>query len=133
MASSSLSSSPLLIAASVFGTIFVGFGINAIFKPASAISFFELGLPLTASADSKTVEALLVVYGIRDIFMGLAIYATAYFRNRNALGWILLSSSAVAFGDGVVCRLYSGTGEWNHWGYAPAILGVGLGLLFQKA
>jgi hypothetical protein len=75
----------------------------------------------------------LVVYGIRDIFMGLAIYATTYFRNRTALGWILLSASAVAFGDGVVCRMYSGTGEWGHWGYAPAVLGVGLGLLFRKA
>lgn len=67
--------------------------------------------------------------------MGLAIYAAAYFgdgnrdRNNKALGWILIAGSGVAFVDGAVCRVKVGNGEWNHWGYAPVLAAVGVGLL----
>jgi len=69
----------------------------------------------------------MIVYGARDIFMGLALYAAAYTGNRKTLGWITLAGSAVAFVDGVVCW-QAGKGEWNHWGYAPMLTVVG-GLL----
>jgi hypothetical protein len=128
MATSSFSQSPsLCIAASVFATIFVGFGINAILRPLNALEFFEFEAPASAS-DKKLVDNLMVIYGARDIFMGLAIYSTAYFGNRKALGWILIAASAVAFVDGAVCRA-QGKGEWNHWGYAPMLTAVGSVLL----
>lgn len=66
-----LSTSPALrILATVLGTVPIGFGINAFLNPWSALSFFELALPAT---DSNVAEALLIVYGARDIFMGLAV------------------------------------------------------------
>ena len=61
--------------------------------------------------------------------MGLAIYSAAYFGNRKTLGWILIAGSGVAFVDGAVCRAQIGRGEWNHWGYAPALAAVGIVLL----
>ncbi|KAF8951613.1 hypothetical protein BDZ97DRAFT_1601123, partial [Flammula alnicola] len=127
MATSSFSQSPsLLIAASVF----VGFGINAILRPRHALKFFEFEAPASVS-DKKLVDGLMVIYGARDIFMGLAIYSTAYFGDRKSLGWILIAGSGVAFVhvDGAVCRAQVGKGEWNHWSYAPILTAVGSVLL----
>ncbi|GLB39384.1 putative protein with domain of unknown function (DUF4267) [Lyophyllum shimeji] len=125
MATSRLSqSSFLVLAATVFATIFVGFGVNAILRPENALEFFEFQPPAAAS-DKKVVDGLMVVYGARDIFMGLAMYSAAYFGNRKSLGWILIAGSAVAFVDGAVCRVYVGKGEWNHWSYAPMLTAVG--------
>lgn len=122
-----MSTSPVssLIAATL-GTISVSFGINAILRPEHALSFFEFDYP-TIEAQQNLVNNLLIVYGIRDIFMGFAIYATAWCGSRRALGWIILAMGAVAVGDGVVCWR-NGHGEWNHWGYAP-LAGV-VGALF---
>lgn len=128
MATSSFSQSPSLrIAASVFATIFIGFGINAIIRPGNALKFFEFEAPASI-LDKKLVDNLMVIYGARDIFMGLAIYSAAYFGDRKTLGWILLAGSGVAFVDGGVCWA-QGKGEWNHWGYAPMLTAVGSMLL----
>ena len=128
MATTRLSqSSALRIAATVFGTIFVGFGVNAILRPDHALTFFHF-TPPTAPADKSIVDSLMVVYGARDIFMGLAIYAAAFFGDRKTLGWILISGSAVAFVDGAVCKSH-GQGEWDHWGYAPVLTVIGSLLL----
>jgi hypothetical protein len=117
-----LSHSPYVrLAASAFATIFLGFGINAMLRPDHGLTFFEFEPPTT---DKQLVKDLMVVYGARDIFMGLAIYSAAYFANSKALGWIMVAGSAVAFVDGAV--VYSspvGQGAMNHWGYAP-ILGL---------
>jgi Domain of unknown function (DUF4267) len=129
MAPSSLSQSlSLRIAASAFATIFVGFGINAILRPQEALVFFEFEVPASA-LDKKVVDGLMVIYGARDIFMGLAIYLAAYFGDHKSLGWILIAASGVALVDGAVCRVQVGKGEWNHWGYAPVLTVVGSLLL----
>ena len=120
-------SSFLRIAASAIATIFLGFGVNAILRPNHALTFFEWEAPAAAS-DKDLVDNLMIVYGVRDIFMGLAMYSTAYFGNRKALGWILIAGSGVAFADGAVCW-NQGEGEWNHWSYAPMLTVVGSLLL----
>lgn len=128
MATSSLSQSPSLrIAASIFATIFIGFGVNAVMRPENALEFFEFEAPASAS-DKRLVGSLMIIYGARDIFMGLAIYSAAYFGDRKALGWILIAGSGVAFVDGAVCRTH-GKGEWNHWSYAPMLTAIGSILL----
>ncbi|KAL1954527.1 hypothetical protein VTO42DRAFT_1087 [Malbranchea cinnamomea] len=120
-------SSALQLAANVFGTIFVGFGINAVVRPDNALMFFEFAPP-RAPQDKEMVDSLMAVYGVRDIFMGLAIYAAAWVGTRRSLGWTLIAASGVAFADGLVCWAH-GKGEWNHWGYAPVIAVVGTLLL----
>ncbi|KAK2882665.1 hypothetical protein FQN49_000139 [Arthroderma sp. PD_2] len=114
---------PVLVAATFFGTIGVGFGINAILRPEHALSFFELAPPTLAS-EQTLFKSLMAVYGVRDIFMGLAIYVAAFTGERKTLGWILLAMSGVAFADGAVCAV-NGAGKWNHWGYAPVVAAVG--------
>ncbi|KAH8664657.1 hypothetical protein BX600DRAFT_302368 [Xylariales sp. PMI_506] len=125
-----LSHTPALhYAANAFATIFIGFGINALIRPAHALSFFELQVSASASpADRNLVDSLLAVYGVRDIFMGLAIYAASVLGTNESLGWTLLAASGIAFADGVVCWS-NGKGQWNHWGYAPMIMAVGTVLL----
>ncbi|KAL3138781.1 hypothetical protein ABBQ32_005624 [Trebouxia sp. C0010 RCD-2024] len=124
-----ISQSPYLrIAAIVFATIFLGFGINGISRPRSAFEVFEFKIP-ASTADQQLVDSLMVLYGVRDVFMGLAIYAVAWFGTRKSLGLILVAASGVAFVDGAVCRAQIGRGEWNHWGYAPALTVVGAMLL----
>lgn len=127
-------SSSLLLAARVFGTIFIGFGINAILRPESALAPFELDVPIVAR---ELVDKLMVIYGVRDIFMGVAMWAAATASagtgnrgeyGRKTLGWIVVAGSGVAFVDGAVCRS-GGKGEWNHWGYAPLLTIVGALLL----
>ncbi|PVH71800.1 hypothetical protein DL98DRAFT_503169, partial [Cadophora sp. DSE1049] len=130
-----LSHSPsLLIAANIFATILLSFGLNAIFRPLSALSFFEL-YPSTISSTHETtlINALMVVYGIRDVFMGVAIYVAAYYAKasvggRKVLGTMLTAGSVVAFIDGAVCKWIVGEGEWGHWGYAP-VMGIVGGVL----
>jgi hypothetical protein len=42
----------------------------------------------------------MVIYGARDIFVGLALYSAAYFGTRKSLGWVPTAGSGVAFVDG---------------------------------
>lgn len=69
-----------------------------------------------------------VLDGVRDIFMGIAIYSAALFGTKKSLAWTLIAASGVAFADGAVCFSF-GNGHWNHWGYAPIITAVGSLLL----
>ena len=124
-----LSNHPTLpLAATIFATIFVGFGFNAIYRPDHALSFFEFSAPLLP-ADKAMVESLMVVYGIRDIFIGVSIYAASFFGNKKTLGSILIAGSAVAFVDGFACKAQGNGVEWNHWGYAPMLTAVGVVLM----
>ncbi|KAK3688834.1 hypothetical protein B0T22DRAFT_512669 [Podospora appendiculata] len=117
----------LKFGALAIATIFVAFGTNAIVRPANALTFFEPFSAPTDATDAQTVAGLLAVYGARDIFMGVAIYAAAFLGTARSLGCTLLAASAVAGFDGFVCYTRGG-GHWSHWGYAP-IVGVLGGLL----
>lgn len=119
----------LRLIAGVFGTIGIGFGINALCNPQSAVSFFELDYPSTYSPHQTLIDTLLAAYAVRDIFMGIAIYAAAYFGTKKTLGVITLAMGGVAAADGVICKVIVGQGEWNHWGYAPMAGLVGLALM----
>ncbi|CAG8027625.1 unnamed protein product [Penicillium nalgiovense] len=117
----------LRLAATAIATTSVGFGVNAILRPDHALTFFEFHPP-TSVLDKQMVDSLMAIYGVRDIFMGAAIYAASYFGTRSTLGWILIAASGVAFADGFVCWTH-GQGHWNHWGYAPMIAVAGSLLL----
>ena len=111
------------------GAIPIGFGINLLLRPAHGLSFFEIPFPSSTSADFVTVAALTQAYAVRDIFMGVAIFAAAAHGARRSLGWILLATAAVGVADGVVCLNFGTGAEMNHFSYAPIIALLGLGLL----
>lgn len=108
-------SSTVRMTATALATMFIGFGINAIFNPDGALAIFELPSP---PADRVLVDSLMAVYGIRNIFIGFAVYAASFLGTSRSLGWTLIGASAVAFGDGAICWTH-GHGQWGHWQYAP--------------
>ncbi|BGP51724.1 hypothetical protein JCM10450v2_007674 [Rhodotorula kratochvilovae] len=109
-------------------TLFLGFGLNALLRPAHALSFFALSLPSDPSA-SRAVHALVLAYGARDIFIGAAMHAAALLGGRRALGWTTLAAAGVAGADGVACVVAQTGAQWQHWGYAPGVALAGLALL----
>lgn len=77
-------SSSLLIATNIFAAIFIGFGINAIVRPESEIEFFEFQC-MASKADKNLIDGLMVAFGVRGIFIGVAIYCAAFFENRKSV------------------------------------------------
>lgn len=65
----------------------------------------------------------MVLYGAKDIFMAVAIFASTWFGTRKSAGSILMAGAACAGVDGWVVKRQAGTGEWNHWGYG-GVMGV---------
>ncbi|KAL2809152.1 hypothetical protein BJX63DRAFT_406708 [Aspergillus granulosus] len=123
-----LSQNPLVhFGATASGTVAILFGINALFRPAHALSFFELDYPTTA-AEQSIINNLMYVYGARDIFMGLSCYIAGCLGNNKTLGWTMLGIAGIAWADGAICWA-NGHGQWNHWSYAPQITIVGAMLL----
>ena len=123
------SRSPTLrLLATAFGTIWLLFGLTFTLAPARALPFFSFPVPALAS-ERQLVQSFVVLYAVRDIYMGLATYAAAWYGERRVLGWLLVAGGGVAVADGVVVRAQVGFGEWNHWGYAPIVMGVGVVLL----
>lgn len=114
------------IAATVFGTIFLGFGFNYIFNSKEAfVSSFDFPYP-KAPEEQKIIDSFCVLYGAKDLFMGVALYSAAWLGTRSSLGVVLVMSSFCAWIDGAVVNKAVGHGEWNHWGYGSAIGVVGL-------
>lgn len=120
----SSTASYLRVATAVIATLFIGFGVNVFLNPASAVSFFELDYP-TVSTHRQLIDVILAVYAVRDIFMGVAMYAAAAFGNRKVLGWITVAAGAVAGADGAICKFMVGKGEMNHWGYGMMVVVIG--------
>ncbi|RDW79334.1 DUF4267 domain-containing protein [Aspergillus mulundensis] len=117
----------LSVAAKAFALIGIGFGLNALLRPAHALSFFEWEMP-TSPAERQLVEALLYVYGVRDIFWGLSFYIANAFGTRKSTGWTFVAGSLVAFADGAICYTW-GKGQWGHWSYAPMMSALGAAFL----
>ena len=114
----------LSVLANASGIIPTAFGVNCLFRPEHALGFFYFQ-NLRTPGDEQLVRYLMIVYGARDIFMGAAIWVALYFGARKAAGGILVAISAVAVADGTACKM-NGFGEWDHWGYAPMVCGLGL-------
>ncbi|KAL4988010.1 hypothetical protein BDW68DRAFT_101130 [Aspergillus falconensis] len=117
----------LSIGANAFALIAIGFGVNALLRPAHALSFFEWELP-ASPAERQLVKGLSYVYGVRDIFWGLSFYIANAFGTRKSTGWTLVAGSLVAFADGAICYSW-GKGEWGHWSYAPMMTALGAAFL----
>ena len=121
-------STGLLHAGAFFATAFIAFGINATFRPRSGLEVFEFSAPSGAD-EQKLVDNLIVLYGTRDIYMGVTLAVAWYFANRTIMGWSLLAGSGVVMVDGIVNHAVIGRGQWKHWSYGPVMAAVGAALL----
>lgn len=68
---------------------------------------------------------MLLVYGVRDVFMGFATMIAAYHKQPKILGLLIMATASIAVADGAICYYIHGTGHWNHLPLAPIIFGVG--------
>lgn len=103
-------------------------GINAVLRPASALSL--LGFPTPPEPKGqKLSDSLLRMYGVRQATMGLASLALWWAGEHRLMGVFMLVNSPVAIVDGLVSRWQIGGGEWGHWGFIPLGLVLTAGLL----
>lgn len=71
----------------------------------------------------------MLVYGIRDIYMGVAMLAAAWYGHSKIIGWLTLASGGIAAADGAICYALVGEGQWNHWSLLPVIIPLGVAFL----
>ena len=121
-----LSNHPALrYCSSFFGAIFLGFGINYVFNPHAAYGIFEFPY-MSNPSDQEIMNAVMILYGAKDLFMGFAIFASTWLGTRRSAGLILMAAAASAGVDGFIVNKMTGGGEWNHWGYGSMMGLLGL-------
>lgn len=108
----------------IFAAIITAFGVNAFIRPEHALSMFEFDYPTSPDA-RQLIDYLMIIYGVRDIFIGVALLSATFSGSRKVLGWNLLGFAGAAFADGLVCKM-NGHGECNHWGYGSIVAILGL-------
>lgn len=72
------------------------------------------------------MERVLVLYGAKDILVGVAIFASTWFGTRRSAGLMLVAAGACGAVDGYVVGKETGMGWWNHWGW-PNVMAAVLG------
>jgi hypothetical protein len=105
----------------LFSTIFLGFGVTYMLYPQTGFAFYGFSTSPTTAADWALMERIMILYGAKDTFMAMAIFASTWFGTRKSAGLVLLAASACAGVDGYVVGREAGTGEWNHWGYGSMV------------
>lgn len=124
-----ISQSPILrYIATLFGCITFGFGINYIFNPSSAYDIFQFPR-MSSEADQDIMNAVMILYGAKDLFMGIAIWASTWSGTRRSAGMVLMAGGAAAGIDGYIVNRMTGGGEWNHWGYGSVMVMLGLAMI----
>lgn len=109
-----------------FSTIFLGFGLTYMLYPQTGYSLYGFSNAPSNPQEWAVMERVMVLYGAKDIFIAAAIFASTWFGTRKSAGLILIAGGACAGMDGWVVRGEAGTGEWNHWGYGSAMVGLGV-------
>jgi hypothetical protein len=115
-----------------FSTVCFGFGITYMLYPRTGFSLYGFSSTPGNPTSWAIMERIMILYGAKDVFMSVAIFASTWFGTRKSAGLILVAASACAGVDGYVVGREAGSGEWNHWGYGSAmgVLGaVMMGLL----
>lgn len=122
-----LSTMPILrYLSTMFGAIFLGFGLTYMLYPHVGYSLFGFSSEPTSSTDWEVMKRVMVLFGAKDLFLGAAIVASTWFGTRRSTGLILLAASACAGVDGYVVGKESGTNHWNHWGYGSVMGMIGM-------
>ncbi|KAI0125749.1 hypothetical protein BJ170DRAFT_446035 [Xylariales sp. AK1849] len=103
-------------------------GINAILRPASALSMLKFSAPPQPEGQ-KLARSLLQMHGARNLTKGLMMLGIWYSGDYTTLGYAMLAQMPVAIVDGFMSRSQIGGGEWGHWPFALVGLGLGLGCL----
>lgn len=116
-----------LNAAMVFSTIPGAIGIYAMVRPMAALE--SIGFPVPATPEGKALSAAqLRMHMLRNLcitYLMATIWSTG---DEKLMGVASSSMLILILGDGIVSRSLIGGGEWNHWSYAPPLVGILAGL-----
>jgi hypothetical protein len=118
----------LTYGAYTIAALFIGFGLNAIFRPKPALTFFEVDYPILPKQQTA-VDVLSAVYGSRDVFVGVTILIAGLYANRKTLAATVIGAGSLGIFDGLLCFVKVGNGQWNHLGWAPLVTALGALLL----
>lgn len=121
----------------LLGTIVFGFGLHYTLFPRSAFHNFGFAAPSylssTTSSELALLDNIMILFGAKDLFVGISIWAAALSGNRKVTGINVLALGLCAALDGWVVKRSKGVvpgAEWGHWGYGGFTLGVGVALLW---
>lgn len=106
------------------GILFIGFGLLDFVNPKLGASFFEIDYPILPK-QQNAIDALTLVIGARDLFIGAALILALHFGTRQTAAYLFFFASSQAFLDGAICYFKVGKGHLNHWPYAPVVAFIG--------
>lgn len=100
--------------------------------PRRGYSLYGFSSSPSNAVDWAVMERVMVLYGVKDVFMAAAIWSATWTGTRRSAGLVLLAAGLAAGVDGWVVKTEAGEGEWAHWGYGclVALLGLVMGGLF---
>jgi hypothetical protein len=109
------------------GLVLLSFGLNATFRPQAHLQNLEFPLHTEPTA-RKLDYALMRIWGIRNITVGLLIAAIWTRHDEGLMGWALCAALPMPVTDGFVSRLLIGGGELQHWVFPPLLVVMIAGL-----
>ncbi|KAJ4243830.1 hypothetical protein NW762_014708 [Fusarium torreyae] len=120
---------PILFNGSLgLGLMLVSLGLNATVRPNAHLKSLEFPVPTEPQA-KKFSQALMRIWGIRNITVGLLISLIWTTRDEVLMGKALLATIGMPITDGFVSRIVIGGGELQHWIFPPIIVAFSAGLL----
>jgi hypothetical protein len=115
-------------AAFAAGLVPAALGVNAILRPASALSLLSFPEPRDPEG-RRLALSLMRIYGARNMAVGLSTLAAWAGGDRRALALTMLAQLPMAVVDGFVSRAQIGAREWDHWGFTVVGVVLAAGLL----
>jgi hypothetical protein len=109
------------------GFMLIGLGLNASFRPDAHLKNLEFPVP-TEPLAKKFSHALMRIWGIRNISVGLLISTIWATGDENLMAKALCISLALPITDGFVSRIVIGGGEAQHWMFPPILVVMSAGL-----
>jgi hypothetical protein len=108
-----------------FSAMFLAIGLTYMVSPRAGYSLYGFTSSPTTPGDWKIMERIMVLYGAKDVFVSVAIFASTWFGTRRSAGLVLIAAGACAGADGYVVQREAGIGGWNHWGYGSTMAVLG--------
>ncbi|CZR35738.1 uncharacterized protein FPRO_00139 [Fusarium proliferatum ET1] len=109
------------------GLMIVGLGLNAILRPNDHLQRLEFPIP-TEPLAKKFSLALMRIWGIRNITVGVLISIIWTIGDENLMAKALSAALAMPITDGFVSRIIIGGGETQHWVFPPLLVVMIVGL-----
>ncbi|KAF4954277.1 hypothetical protein FSARC_12187 [Fusarium sarcochroum] len=109
------------------GLMLVSLGLNATLRPDAHLKSLEFPVP-TEPLAKKFSYALMRIWGIRNITVGLLISFIWTGGDERLMGKALVTAMGMPITDGFVSRHLIGGGELQHWLFPPVLMVMSAGL-----